>query len=105
MDNNTTNKTQRVRGSARIQPDGTFDFKPDGQGVKKIEEVRQARKSRCYRTADNESDTGAHRGLVPDRPAPACGLYEAIQERQGQVDFPLLRPKGAKCGVAIGPSS
>ncbi len=39
MDNNTTNKTQRVRGSARIQPDGTFDFKPDGQGVKKIEEV------------------------------------------------------------------
>ena len=49
MDNNTTNKTQRVRGSARIQPDGTFDFKPDGQGVKKIEEVRQARKSRCYR--------------------------------------------------------
>ena len=43
MDNNTTNKTQRVRGSARIQPDGTFDFKPDGQGVKKIEEVRQAR--------------------------------------------------------------
>jgi hypothetical protein len=48
MDNNTINKTQRVRGSARIQPDGTFDFKPDGQGVKKIEEVRQARKSRCY---------------------------------------------------------
>ena len=47
MDNNTTNKTQRVRGSARIQPDGTFDFKPDGQGMKKIEEVRQARKSRC----------------------------------------------------------
>ncbi len=47
MDNNTINKTQRVRGSARIQPDGTFDFKPDGQGVKKIEEVRQARKSRC----------------------------------------------------------
>ena len=42
MDNNTINKTQRVRGSARIQPDGTFDFKPDGQGVKKIEEVRQA---------------------------------------------------------------
>ena len=39
MDNNITNKTQRVRGSARIQPDGTFDFKPDGQGVKKIEEV------------------------------------------------------------------
>ena len=36
MDNNTINKTQRVRGSARIQPDGTFDFKPDGQGVKKI---------------------------------------------------------------------
>ena len=46
MDNNITNKTQRVRGSARIQPDGTFDFKPDGQGVKKLEEVRQARKSR-----------------------------------------------------------
>ena len=42
MDNNTINKTQRVRGSARIQPDGTFNFKPDGQGVKKIEEVRQA---------------------------------------------------------------
>ena len=42
MDNNTINKTQRVRGSARIQPDGTFDFKPDGQGVKKIEEVRHA---------------------------------------------------------------
>ena len=39
MDNNTINKTQRVRGSARIQPDGTFDFKPDDQGVKKIEEV------------------------------------------------------------------
>ena len=57
MDNNITNKTQRVRGSARIQPDGTFDFKPDGQGVKKIEEVRQARKSRCYRTAGEKQQT------------------------------------------------
>ena len=59
MDNNTINKTQRVRGSARIQPDGTFDFKPDGQGVKKIEEVRQARKSRCYRTAGEKRRTVA----------------------------------------------
>ena len=57
MDNNITNKTQRVRGSARIQPDGTFDFKPDGQGVKKIEEVRQSRKSRCYRTAGEKQQT------------------------------------------------
>ena len=67
MDNNTTNKTQRVRGSARIQPDGTFDFKPDGQGVKKIEEVRQARKSRCYRTAGEKQQTlVAHLSFNPD---------------------------------------
>lgn len=58
MDNNTINKTQRVRGSARIQPDGTFDFKPDGQGVKKIEEVRQARKSRCCRPGREAVDCG-----------------------------------------------
>ena len=34
MDNNTINKTQRVRGSARIQPDGTFDFKTVSVSVK-----------------------------------------------------------------------
>ena len=68
MDNNTINKTQRVRGSARIQPDGTFDFKPDGQGVKKIEEVRQARKSRCNRTAGEKQQT-----LVNQRVFDSCG--------------------------------
>jgi hypothetical protein len=72
MDNNTINKTQRVRGSARIQPDGTFDFKPDGQGVKKIEEVRQAR---------------VHTGTVP-----LCTFFENSSldfQRYGENFVPL----------------
>ena len=81
MDNNTTNKTQRVRGSARIQPDGTFDFKPDGQGVKKIEEVRQARKSRCYRTAGEKQQTlVAHLTVDANAKDPAYEMYKDFRE-------------------------
>ena len=81
MDNNTINKTQRVRGSARIQPDGTFDFKPDGQGVKKIEEVRQARKSRCYRTAGEKQQTlVAHLTVDANAKDPAYEMYKDFRE-------------------------
>ena len=46
-----TSKVRRLRGSASIREDGTFDFRPDGQGASKQEDIKTVRKSRSYRTS------------------------------------------------------
>ena len=46
-----TSKVRWLRGSASIREDGTFDFRPDGQGASKQEDIKTVRKSRSYRTS------------------------------------------------------
>ena len=49
-----TSKVRRLR-SASIREDGTFDFRPDGQGASKQEDIKTVRKSRSYRTSGESS--------------------------------------------------
>lgn len=72
----TRGKVRRLRGSATLQEDGTFGFRPDGIGCARMEDVRSARKSRCYRTAgEKQQSVVAHLTVAADAEDPAYELY------------------------------
>ena len=76
-----TSKVRRLRGSASIREDGTFDFRPDGQGVSKQEDIKTVRKSRSYRTSgEKQQSIVAHIAVAADTKDPAYEMYRDFRE-------------------------
>jgi hypothetical protein len=76
-----TNKVRRLRGSASIREDGTFDFRPDGQGTSKQEDIKTVRKSRSYRTSgEKQQSIVAHIVVAADTKDPAYEMYRDFRE-------------------------
>ena len=76
-----TSKVRRLRGSASIREDGTFDFRPDGQGASKQEDIKTVRKSRSYRTSgEKQQSIVAHIAVAADTKDPAYGIYRDFRE-------------------------
>ena len=76
-----TNKVRRLRGSASIREDGTFDFRPDGQGTSKQEDIKTVRKSRSYRTSgEKQQSIVAHIAVAADTKDPAYEMYRDFRE-------------------------
>ena len=79
-----TSKVRRLRGSASIREDGTFDFRPDGQGASKQEDIKTVRKSRSYRTSgEKQQSIVAHIAVAADTKAPAYEMYRDFREEKG----------------------
>ena len=76
-----TSKVRRLRGSASIREDGTFDFRPDGQGASKQEDIKTVRKSRSYRTSgEKQQSIVAHIAVAADTKDPAYEMYRDFRE-------------------------
>ena len=76
-----TSKVRRLRGSASIREDGTFDFRPDGQGASKQEDIKTVRKSRSYRTSgEKQQSIVAHIAVAADTKDPAYEMYSDFRE-------------------------
>ena len=86
-----TSKVRRLRGSASIREDGTFDFRPDGQGASKQEDIKTVRKSRSYRTSgEKQQSIVAHIAVAADTKDPAHEMYRDSREIPS-----VLKTKGA----------
>lgn len=90
-----TQKTKKMRGSATLREDGSFDFRPDGEGQSRMENVKTARKSRLYSTAGaKQRSLVAHLSVPADSADPVADLYEDLQKltegQQTGVKTPTL---------------
>lgn len=74
-------KAIKVRGTATINPDNSFDFTPSQQGEPVQRSVRKSRKSKMYETAGVERQSMVCH-LVVDKNAtdPAAEMFEDFKK-------------------------
>ena len=87
----------KVRGTATINPDNSFDFIPSQQGEPVQRSVRKQRKSKMYETAGNDKQSMVCH-LVVDKNStdPASEMYEdfvSLTKDMGTKLPPSLRGK------------
>lgn len=87
----------KIRGTATIKPDNSFDFVPSQQGEPIQRSVKTHRKSKVYETAGNDKQSMVCH-LVVDKNAvdPAAEMYEdfiSLTKEMSQKTPPSLKGK------------